>query len=309
MDLTTPVLFLVFNRPDTTRRVFEAIRRARPSRLFIAADGPRRDREGEVDRCAEVRRIVGEVDWDCQVSTLFREENLGCRNAPSTALDWFFEQVEEGIVLEDDCLPSPSFFFFCQSLLEYYRHDTRIMQISGLNVLSQWNRTGHSYYFSSYGPCWGWASWRRAWKSYDVAMKLWPEIRDKGLYEDFCQCPAEAQYRCELYDRVYRGQIDTVWDYQWGFAKMINRGLSVIPVRNLVSNIGFSQDATHTVSGADSPYAEMATYQADTPLSHPPYVVRDALADRRYLEEFMLGKPPARSLKEKMLKLLGGGGR
>ena len=222
MSLKAPVLFLIFNRPDTTRRIFDVIRQAKPERLFVAADGPRPERSGEAEKCAQTRSIIDEVDWDCQVKTLFREMNLGCRKAVSSGIDWFFDNVEEGIILEDDCLPGQSFFQYCQELLTYYINDTRVMQICGLNVLTKWNRSGHSYFFSNYGPIWGWASWRRAWKHYDVNMKLWPEIKEKKLYEDFCQNQEEADYRLNLYDKVYRGEIDT-WDYQWGFAKITPR--------------------------------------------------------------------------------------
>jgi len=308
MQLKAPVLFLIFNRPDTTQRVFAAIRQAKPARLFVAADGPREDRPGEAEKCARARSIIENVDWDCKVVTLFREKNLGCRKAVSSAIDWFFENVEEGIILEDDCLPSRSFFMFCQELLEYYRNDTRIMQICGLNVLKEWNRSGYSYFFSNYGPIWGWASWRRAWKHYDVDMKLWPEIKGKKFYEDFCQNKEEAEYRQSLYDKVFSGEIDT-WDYQWGFAKMVNHGLSVIPSVNLISNIGFDADATHTVADRNNPYATMKTYDVKFPLNHPRYAVRDCLADQRYLNEFMPINPVKNNLRQRLLQLISGAER
>lgn len=303
IHLKTPVLFLIFNRPDTTQRVFEAIRTAKPARLFVAADGPREDRHGEEKKCVQARRIIENVDWDCEILTLFREKNLGCRKAVNSAIDWFFENVDEGIILEDDCLPSRSFFGYCEELLRHYRDDTRIMQICGLNVLKEWKRCGHSYFFSQYGPVWGWASWRRAWKHYDVHMKLWPEIRGKKLYEDFCQNKEEGDHRRDLYDQVFAGKIDT-WDYQWGFAKMINHGLSIIPSVNLVSNIGFAGDATHTASDQNNPYAAMETYDMGPLLRHPPYVVMDRQADLRYLNEFMGVKPANISLRQRWLQLM-----
>lgn len=279
MKLTTPVLFLIFNRPDTTQKVFEAIRQARPERLFVAADGPSEDKDGEAEKCAQARSIIGNVDWDCEVVTLFRDKNLGCRMAVSSAIDWFFENAKEGIILEDDCLPNQSFFRYCQDLLEYYRNDTRIMQICGSNVLKDWNRSGCSYFFSNYGPIWGWASWRRAWKHYDVDMKLWPEIKEKKVYEDFCQSREEAEYRLNLYDKVCRREIDT-WDYQWGFAKMINAGLSIIPAANLIKNIGFGVDSTHTTS--DSPLANLEMKELNLPLKHPKYIIRDIVYDLNF---------------------------
>jgi hypothetical protein len=283
MDLSPPVLFLIFNRPLTTQRVFDAIRHAKPSRLFVAADGPRDDRPGEREICEKTRRIIEAVNWDCQVSTLFREKNLGCRVAVSSAIDWFFESAEEGIILEDDCLPSQSFFPFCQNLLERFRDDARIMQICGSNFFQM--DSAESYFFSKYGPVWGWASWRRAWEHYDINMKLWPRFKVAGGLDDVCLTPREAEMRGELYDRLYRGEIDT-WDYQWGFAKMINSGLSITPAVNLISNIGFGADATHT-AGGDSDFANLPIGELVFPLEHPPNVCRSLGAERKFLSEFV----------------------
>ena len=182
----SPVLFLVFNRPETTRRVFEAIRTAKPSRLYIAADGPRLEREGERANCEEVRKIALEVDWECDVKTLFRDENLGCKRAVSEGISWFFEHEDEGIILEDDCLPDRSFFSFCKDLLERYRHDTRIMVISGVNFQQGRKRTEYSYYFSIYPHCWGWATWRSAWNCFrEDGSQLMEELRRRTLINRF----------------------------------------------------------------------------------------------------------------------------
>ncbi|PKN20620.1 MAG: hemolytic protein HlpA-like protein [Deltaproteobacteria bacterium HGW-Deltaproteobacteria-6] len=305
MSLKTPVLFLIFNRPTTTQRVFNAIRLAKPARLFVAADGPRSDSSTDAELCKQTRKIIDEVDWPCELLMLFQEKNLGCRKAVSSAINWFFEHVEEGIILEDDCLPDQSFFSYCRELLEYYRHDTRIMQICGLNVLTEWRRFGHSYFFSNYGPIWGWASWRRAWQHYDVDMKLWPEIKREKLYPAFCQNGKETEYRLNLYDEVYSGKIDT-WDYQWGFAKMIHHGLSVIPSVNLISNIGFAKDGTHTVADKNNPYATLEKGNMIFPLNHPEYMMRDCLADQRYLNEFMSIIPAESHLKRRLFKRIRG---
>ena len=300
MKLSAPILLLIFNRPDTTKRVFDAIRRARPSRLFVAADGPRDGRPDEKDRCAQTRKIVVQsVDWDCEVEQLFREKNLGCKKAVSSAIDWFFENVEEGIILEDDCLPSQSFFGYCQELLEYYRNDTRVMQICGSNLLKEWDRSSYSYLFSNYGPIWGWASWRRAWEHYDVGMRLWPEIRENKFYLDFCQSAEEANYRLDLYDKVYGWEVDT-WDYQWGFAKMINNGLSITPRVNMVKNIGFGADATHCNN--NSPFANIEMHEITLPLSHPQYVLRDKRYDMNYNKLYV--PSTKKSIYERMKMLL-----
>lgn len=282
--LKTPVLFLVFNRPDTTQRVFEAIRAVRPERLFIASDGPREGNNGDKEKCERVRNIVTDIDWDCEVRTLFREKNLGCKNGVSSGIDWFFSQVDEGIILEDDCLPMKSFFRFCEELLQRYRNDNRVMQICGSNSLCGWRRNDDSYYFSGYGPIWGWASWRRAWIYYDVDMKAWPEVREKKIYLDFFDRKREAYFRLHLYDRVFAGEIDT-WDYQWGFAKMLNSGLSVTPNVSLISNIGFGDDATHTAT-PNSVFANMQTSNINFPLRHPKFVCRDRIADWKYFKNY-----------------------
>lgn len=288
MGLNTPVAFLMFNRPDTTERVFHEIARAKPRRLLVVADGPRPDRAGEAEMCASARAIIERVDWDCEVLKNYSEVNLGCKKRVSRGLDWVFNTVEEAIVLEDDCLPSPSFFPFCEELLERYRLDSRVMQICGSNFLKGWKRNEYSYYFSNYGPIWGWASWRRAWKFYDVEMKLWPEVKKKNILEDFCVHKAEIDARQSIYDKVFAGEIDT-WDYQWGFAKLVNSGLSITPAANLISNIGFGAGATHTTGAAD-PFAALAAFELGFPLSHPRFILRDRPSDLKYVNEYMLRK-------------------
>lgn len=299
MKLSTPVVLTIFNRPETTARVFREITQAEPATLLIVADGPRPNVAADKEQCRKAREITEKVEWECTVIRNYSDENMGCKSRMASGLDWVFSTVEEAIILEDDCLPSQSFFGYCQELLEYYRNDTRIMQICGFNALEKWTRNGHSYYFSNYGPIWGWASWRRAWRHYDVDLKLWPDIREKGIYKDlFLNC-AEVMYRLDLYDKVYSGSIDT-WDYQWGFAKIINHGLSVIPALNLIANIGFCANATHTPADQNNPYSNMSTYELDQQLYHPQYIVRDYLADKRYVSEFM----GIKSEKSKFAQLL-----
>ena len=275
-QLTTPVLFLIFNRPDTTKRVFEAVRKAKPPKLFVVADGPRPDRPGEWEKCQKVREIVTAVDWDCEVKTLFRDTNLGCKVGVSRAIDWFFQHVEEGIILEDDCLPTQSFFRFCQELLERYRYDERVMMISGNNFQFGRQCGSYSYYFTKYTHIWGWASWKRAWKFYDVNMNLWPEIKKKGLLKGLVNNPKEMNYWEQIFDRVHASKIDT-WDYQWTFCCWVQNGLSVLPKVNLVSNIGLGIESTHTHK--DSPLANMPVLPMEFPLKHPPFLLCDSKAD------------------------------
>ena len=278
----SPVLFLIFNRPDKTQRVFDQIKKYKPKRLFIAADGHRENKDGEKENCIKTRKIVQKVDWDCEIKTLFREKNLGCKLAVSSAIDWFFDYVNEGIILEDDCLPSQSFFSFCEELLIKFKNDEKVMQICGSNFLYGWQRNDNSYYFSRYGPIWGWASWKRAWKHYDVDMKIWPEVKQKKVYLDLCENIREALFRINIYDRVYSGDLDT-WDFQWGFAKLMNSGLSVIPNRNLIENIGIGKNSTHTKQ-LDKVFANMAVSDVDFPLRHPEFICRDKFLDKKYLK-------------------------
>jgi hypothetical protein len=246
--LTTPVLFLVFNRLDTTKQVFEAIRQAKPPKLFIAADGPRVDRDDEAEDCDTVRQfIMNNIDWECEVKTLFRDQNLGCRVAVSSAIDWFFENVEAGIILEDDCLPHPDFFNFCQDMLEYYRNDESIMHISGANFQFGKQRGDGSYYFSRYAHIWGWASWRRAWQYYDVNMKSFPNFKEQNIIGDIFP---DKKIQCrwlEILDKIYsKDPIFNTWDFQWAYTVLLHQGRCITPNCNLISNIGGS--ATHEIN-------------------------------------------------------------
>ncbi len=283
--LNVPVLFLIFNRPDTTQRVFNEIRKAAPPKLFVSADGPRENKPGEFEKCQATRDIIKHVDWDCEVFTNFRDKNSGCKIAVSSGISWFYENVEEGIILEDDCLPCLSFFRFCEELLEKYRDDERIMQIGGTNLLNGWQRDDSSYYFSQYGAIWGWASWRRAWKHYDVNMKLWPEVKAKKMFFDWFDHKREIQFWLNIYDKVYLGQIDT-WDYQWDFAKRINLGLGIVPKVNLVSNIGFREDATHTKDKKHA-FAELECLNIEFPLRYPKVLRRNKISDNRFFDTFI----------------------
>jgi hypothetical protein len=178
----TPILFLIFNRPDTTDKVFEKIREIQPRQLFISADGPRPDRKDEREKCEEARKVIQKIDWKCELKTNFSEKNLGCRVGVSSGIDWFFSQVSKGIILEDDCLPDASFFNFCKVLLEYYRNDERIMHIGGINVQDGRMRGTASYYFSKISHIWGWATWKRAWEKYDVNIRTYPQLLEQDMF-------------------------------------------------------------------------------------------------------------------------------
>jgi hypothetical protein len=298
--LKTPVAFLIFNRPETTARVFSEIARAKPPKLLVIADGPRDGREGEAEKCMAARAIIERVDWDCEVLTNYSDVNMGCKRRVSSGLSWVFEEVEEAIVLEDDCLPHPSFFPFCEELLERYRADERVMAISGDNFQFGLRRTPYSYYYTRYVHIWGWASWRRAWRHYDVSMKLWSELRATDWLAYIMGQEDMAAYWREIFELVYEGRIDT-WDYQWVFACWAQNALTVSPEVNLISNIGFGDEATHThAGGSDNRMANLPTVQMDFPLQHPPYMMRHNDADRFTFEELMSPSSAHRSFYRRL---------
>lgn len=278
-SFTTPVSFFIFNRPQLAVQVFEVIRQLKPSSLLVVADGPRPNTKGEEELCRDSRYIIDGVNWPCRVLKNYSDTNQGCKRRMSTGLDWVFNTVDRAIVLEDDCLPDPSFFPYCAELLERFSDDKRIMQICGTNV-DPVPFPRYSYTFSKYGPVWGWASWRRAWREYDVDMEAWPQVLEEKMFESLWNLPGEAEFRIPLYESVYRGEVDT-WDIQWGFAKFLNSGLNVIPSHNLISNIGFGPDATHTKDTAH-PASNRPTQTLGFPLRHYPFLVRNQETERRF---------------------------
>ncbi len=282
-QLNTPVAFLVFNRPDITEKVFEEIRNARPPKLLVVADGPRAGVPGEAKRCEAVRAVIDAVDWPCVVLTNYSDRNLGCKVRISTGIDWVFQHVEEAIILEDDCLPHSTFFRFCEELLEYYRHDLRIAQISGCNFQSGFRRNEDSYYFSKCIHIWGWASWRDRWQGcYDVNMAHWPRIRDDRWIHDIFPNPRVAKHWVANFEKVYKGEIDT-WDFQWMFACWLHSRLAILPNVNLISNIGFGPDATHTVLSGALDNVPLDTVQF--PLRHPLGMIENHESDMRFFKQ------------------------
>ncbi len=308
--VTSPVLFIVFNRPDTTRRVFEAIRAARPKKLLVVADGLRASKAGEAERCAAVRDIVKQVDWDCDVVREYSETNLGCKMRVSSGIDWAFSLVERAIVLEDDCLPSPSFFRFCDEMLERHADDERVMLVSGDNRLYGRRRPKSSYYFSRYPNIWGWATWRRAWAKFDLSMEAWPAIREEKAFDQYFGKISERYYWKSMFNYVYNGHLDT-WDYQWVYSIFRESGLCVVPERNLVRNIGFAVEATHTHSG--SLFAALEAEEMEFPLRHPKYLLADAACDeaerRIRIRNVGMLPYPLNLLKDGIRDLIRGGDR
>ena len=277
--LKISVLFLIFNRFEETKLVFEEIRKAKPPKLYIASDGPRKSRTDEKNLIEQIRKFtLDNIDWNCEVYTLFRTDNLSCKVAVSNAIDWFFKNEEMGIILEDDCLPSQSFFWFCEDLLLRYKNDKRVWHISGDNFQDGIVRGEADYYFSNYPHIWGWATWRDRWQAYDVGLKTFDQIEAKEIFRNTFEKPFLVDYWLKIMTEVADGKIDT-WDYQWMYTVWRNYGLCALPNQNLISNIGFSVQATHTKEENIS-LSNLERFEIRLPLVHPIVVLREIEADR-----------------------------
>lgn len=284
-QLDAPVAFFVFNRPEETEQVFEQIAAVEPPRLYVVADGPRDGHSEDRDKCAEVRTFVeSNVDWDCELRRNYAEENLGLFERFTTGLKWLFTNESEAIILEDDCVPNRSFFRFCEFALEEYRDDERVMDVTGSNYLGEWKSENQDYHFSFYGGIWGWATWRRSWEWYDPEMESWqdPEIRQR--LRDVVADSKQADYLEYVFEKAFREQ--GTWDHPWGFARLINSAHSIVPARNLVSNVGFGDEATNTRS-EDSPWSEIPQSSIEFPIDRKDYVA----VDRAYDEQFHKMRP------------------
>lgn len=276
-QFSEPILFLIFNRLDTTKQVFDVIKTVKPQKLYIAADGYRASKPGEQEVCAAVRDyVISNINWDCKVETFFRNTNLGCKIAVSSAITWFFSHEERGIILEDDCLPSLSFFPFCSQLLERYKNDDKVMTIAGYSPLNTWANDEESYHFSAYFHCWGWASWRRAWQLYNRDMTQWPAYKKRNRLRELEKGLVFIRYWTAILDDVYNGKIDT-WDYQFCFTLWDVGAVSITPTQNLITNIGFGEGATHTV---DPNVEAKQRNEIKFPLVHPAKVYRNVKYDK-----------------------------
>lgn len=275
-QLQTSIVFLIYRRPEITRRAFEAIRNVRPANLFVIADGPRTPEETSL--VAETRSIIDGVDWPCEVHKNYVDENLGLKQRVVSGLDWVFEQVEEAIILEDDCVAAPSFFRFCEELLEYYRNEPRVMHISGHNHQPPAHRDNlTSYSFTRYPHVWGWATWRRSWRLFDAKLEQWADTATKSRVLAQLNTTRERDFWDTILERVYIGEIDS-WAYGWSFSCFVQEALSIIPKENLVENIGFGDAATHTQSKRDI-RADLRAHSIPFPLIHPTTLEADQTAD------------------------------
>jgi hypothetical protein len=299
-SLSTPVVFIVFNRPDTTRRVFESIVGARPSTLLLIADGPREGKTGETEACRQVLEIVSHVDWPCQVFKNFAAGNLGCAERVISGLDWAFSLVEEAIILEDDCLPDPSFFSFCSELLEKYRDDDRLASICGANLVERYQTASESYYFSRLGSVWGWATWKSRWQRYDRFLRNWPSLRRADALTELFDEPKYRSHWKRIFDSMYEGVGPDTWDYQWCYSTLFENMLHIVPTVNLIANIGFGPEATHTKTPDSRLLPKLKTI--DFPLKHPSGMVPSRRLDSHFQQLYFL--PIAQRITQKLRKIV-----
>ena len=297
--VATPVVLFVYNRPIVTAKVFQAIRLARPQRLFVVADGARPGRTGDEALVNETRRITEEVDWPCEVVRDYSHDNLGCGRRVSTGMNWVFRQCQEAIILEDDCVPVPTFFQFCETMLALFRDDERIMHVAGTNYASTLGPVEHTYFFSRYYAIWGWATWRRAWAHYDFTISKWPLNRSLKALDQFFGDAAHRDHHEQRFDAVREHGLDT-WDIQWDHACIFNHGLAVVPRNNLVTNIG---EVGHFSDGKTGSYRSILFKPAVdidlATISHPAQVCPDPVMDRRIFEVMAW---PARGLAARSVR-------
>ena len=280
---TTPIALFIYNRPQKAKTVLNRISTAEPEKLLIVADGPAPGDEADRRRCRRTRELVEKnINWDCEVKKNYANSNLGLRQRFATGLEWIFSNNERAIILEDDCVPVESFFYFCNRMLEEYEDDERIMDISGTNYLGTWKDDQQDFHFSMYGGIWGWATWRRTWEWYDPDMELWGDEEVRNRIADYIADNDQFGYLKYIYEKVYNNRLET-WDYQWGFARHRNSALSVVPSRNLVTNIGFGADATNTTeSDSESEWSNLPAKNIEFPIQTNDFVAVDREYDRRF---------------------------
>lgn len=281
--LEIAVLFLVFNRLDVTKQVFAQIRQAKPTKLYIACDGPRRHKAGEDIVVADLRNyLLSNIDWQCEIKTLFRDVNLGCGKAVSDGISWFFANEAMGIILEDDCIPSQSFFYFCQELLIKYKDDRRIWHISGSSFLDPNDLQDSSYYFSTMSQIWGWATWANRWCEYDIHMKKY----DNFLRHRYLDNIANTLRGKIWHQYLFKDNLGKTsnWDCQWYFTILINHGLCVTPKVNLIKNVGFDLADSANVHGKDSVLSAMVNNEIDLTLVHPQTFCVDTFSDGKFFK-------------------------
>jgi hypothetical protein len=302
-SLDTAVLMIIFNRPDNVRKVLECVRAVRPKRLYVAADGPRTSRPDDQPKAEQSRAVIEEVDWPCEVKTWFREENLGCGRGPSTAVSWMLEHEPYGIILEDDCLPVPSFFHYAEAVLQRYEYDDRVSHVNGNNYkATNFTPSQYSYHFVAYPQAWGWATWRRAWQRFDIDLDIWPGVDHYEFFQRMGWTRKEYQMQRVKWNKVKVNNRD-IWDFQWQFYNFLEGNLVAAPKENLVTNIGFDKDATHT-GGYDPTRMDLSVQEMALPVKHPPYLLFDGLLNQHY-KEMMIMPSMSKRVRYRVSQLTG----
>ena len=279
MSYNTPILFLVFNRPEKTQIIFDIIKKLKPKKLYISADGPRKNRIKDNLLCDQVRSIVKKINWDCEQKIKFNNTNLGCKINVIESIDWFFSNVEEGIILEDDCVPSESFFYFCEELLSKYKNNEKIMQINGFNSgLNSYLDTDDSYYFSKLNTTWGWATWRRAWQKFDYNLESYIEFKQKGKIKEFYKDKGISKWMEKYLDKTFNKE-DNIWSINWAFSILKNSGLCITPNINLIENIGFDKQSTSGKTEIFNKWQETKSFEIQS-ITHPREIEHNLKLDR-----------------------------
>jgi len=299
-QMKTAVAMIIFNRPDTTKEVFEAIRQAKPPKLYIISDAPREGREEEKKKVAETRSYVEEhVDWECEVIKNYAEANMGCKKRVASGITWLFEKEEAAIILEDDCVPKQEFFRYAQEMLEKYKDDESVYMVSGTNDLPGYEIKG-DYAFSHFASIWGWASWRRAWSEhYDINMAKWPKAREEKRLRSLFGNALQYKLFVRDADKIHAGLVDT-WDMQWVFTILDNHGAGITPKGNLIHNIGCGrEDATHTKDNS----REVSEYgEFSFPITFAEEVVVDREYEKHYTKKFYGIKRVFNAVKQKFVR-------
>lgn len=293
-----PVLLIFFTRDDTFAKVFEKVREAKPSKLFLACDGPRANRPDDVEKIEKCKAIASNIDWECEVYTNYSDVNLGCGVRPQSAIGWALSIVDRIVILEDDCVPELSFFDYMAELLERYKDDERVGMVSGLNHLKTWDCGGYDYCFTKNGAIWGWGTWSRVWKEYDYTISHFNNEYTKKLLHNSFRNKNAAEVRERTWtstvDRLNKGENISYWDVQFGFLKHVNSYFAIVPRNNLIYNIGVGADSTHAIGVTQSSWKKgtlhfIPTAEIEQPLKHPPYVLQDVEYDM-IVDKYWLGQ-------------------
>lgn len=275
--MNTAILLTFWNRKDKLKTLIEAIRENKPKKIYLACDGPRLNISSDYLMVEESRKEVEElIDWECSINKLYSEKNLGCRDAMTKAINWLFDNEEQGIILEEDCVPHKDFLPYCEELLVKYKNNKTIWNISGTNLQKGNKRGDGSYYFSKYFNCWGWASWRDRWLNFDSNLKSWPEFKRIKFLDNIFFDQKEIKYWSKIFDDLFfRGEPNS-WAYRWFYTCLVNNALTVVPNKNLIQNIGFDKFSTNTNYTLD----ESIIDEGIIPLNYPKNIIHDRKADR-----------------------------